>query len=111
MKSKKTGNFFQGGPKNFVNFLFVGLLLMGALLLLNHLTQGVTPTHVYSYSQFLKKVEENTVKNGKVKIIGNYEKVKDISKNLQKRLLENGMPLSVLESLLSKNVVEEGEEK
>lgn len=63
MKSKKTGNFFQGGPKNFVNFLFVGLLLMGALLLLNHLTQGVTPTHVYSYSQFLKKVEENTVKN------------------------------------------------
>jgi cell division protease FtsH len=63
MKSKKTGNFFQGGPKNFVNFLFVGLLLMGTLLLLNHLTQNTTPTHVFGYSQFLKKVEENAVKN------------------------------------------------
>jgi cell division protease FtsH len=63
MKSKKTGNFFQGGPKNFVNFLFVGLLLMCALFLLNHLTQNSAPTHVFSYSQFLKKVEENAVKN------------------------------------------------
>lgn len=63
------------------------------------------------HTLFRYHIKENTVKNGKVKIIGNYEKVKDISKNLQKRLLENGMPLSVLESLLSKNVVEEGEEK
>ena len=64
MKSKKSGNhFFQGGPKNFVNFLMVGLLLMCALVLLNHLTQSTGQTHSFSYSQFLKKVEENSVKN------------------------------------------------
>ncbi|PWL55829.1 MAG: type II secretion system protein E [Clostridium cadaveris] len=63
------------------------------------------------HTLFRYHIKENTVKDGKVKIIGNYEKVKDISKSLQKRLLENGMPLSVLKSLLSKNIVEEGEEK
>lgn len=63
------------------------------------------------HTLFRYHIKENTVRDGKVKIIGNYEKVKDISKSIQKRLLENGMPLSVLESLLSKNVVEEGEEK
>jgi pilus assembly protein CpaF len=63
------------------------------------------------HTLFRYHIKENTVRDGKVKIIGNYEKVKDISKSLQKRLLENGMPLSVLESLLSKNIVEEGEEK
>ena len=64
MKSKKSGNnFFQGGPKNFANFLFVGLLLMGALILLNYLTQNTRQMHTFSYSQFMKKVEENAVKN------------------------------------------------
>lgn len=38
--------------------------------------------------------------DGKLKIIGNYERVNNISKNLQKRLLENGMSLNILNSLL-----------
>jgi cell division protease FtsH len=64
MKSKKSGSqFFKGGPKNFINFLFVGLLLIGTLVLLNYLTQSAVQLHVFSYSQFLKKVEENAIKN------------------------------------------------
>lgn len=64
MKSRKSGNqYLQGGPKNFINFLFVGLLLMGALMLLNYLTHSSSPVHSFSYSQFLKNVEEDAVKN------------------------------------------------
>jgi pilus assembly protein CpaF len=33
----------------------------------------------------------------KFQIVGEYEKVNDISKSLQKRLLENGMPQSILQ--------------
>ena len=47
MKSKKSGNqFFQGGPKNFINFLFVGLLLMCALVLLNILLSMRTSAYI-----------------------------------------------------------------
>ena len=63
MKSRKSGNQFFQGPKSFINFLFVGLLLIGALFLLNHLTQNATHVYVFSYSQFLNKVEENAIKN------------------------------------------------
>jgi pilus assembly protein CpaF len=36
----------------------------------------------------------------KLKIVGEYEKVNDISKSLQKRLLENGMPQRILQRFL-----------
>jgi pilus assembly protein CpaF len=42
-------------------------------------------------------VIDNAVVDGKLKIIGEYEKVNDISASLEKRLLENGMPSSLLE--------------
>jgi len=42
-------------------------------------------------------VIDNAVVDGKLKIIGEYEKVNDISTSLEKRLLENGMPSSLLE--------------
>ncbi|QWU13169.1 pilus assembly protein CpaF [Paenibacillus sophorae] len=38
--------------------------------------------------------------NGQIRIEGGYEKVNDISPGLQKRLLENGLPLHQLQSLL-----------
>lgn len=38
--------------------------------------------------------------DGKVKIIGKYEKVNHISKSLQKRLLENGMPKNILQKFV-----------
>jgi pilus assembly protein CpaF len=38
--------------------------------------------------------------SGKIVVEGGYEKVRDISSELQKRLLENGMPLSRLNTLL-----------
>ncbi|MNW08523.1 hypothetical protein D3C71_2053140 [compost metagenome] len=37
---------------------------------------------------------------GKIVIEGTYEKVGDISPGLQKRLLENGLPVSILQALL-----------
>lgn len=62
MKSKKSGNqFLKGGPKKFINFLLVGFLLFLALGILNRLVPK--QIHTFSYSQFLKKVEENTIKN------------------------------------------------
>jgi pilus assembly protein CpaF len=42
-------------------------------------------------------VTDNAFVDGKLKIIGEYEKVNDISPSLEKRLLENGMPSSILE--------------
>ncbi|OSA94602.1 UNVERIFIED_ORG: type II secretion system protein E [Clostridium botulinum] len=63
------------------------------------------------HTLFRYHIKENKVIDDKVKIIGYYEKINDISKNLQKRLLENGMPLSVLKSLLNQNTVKEGEVK
>lgn len=60
---------------------------------------------------FRFNIKENKAVDGKLKIIGEYEKVSSISKSLQKRLLENGMPLSVLESLLMKGSEKEVEVK
>lgn len=45
-------------------------------------------------------VIDNSVVDERLKIIGEYEKVNDISKSLQKRLLENGMPRSILQKLI-----------
>lgn len=45
-------------------------------------------------------VSENRVVDGKIRISGEFQRVNSISKSLQKRLLENGMPLSVLEGLI-----------
>jgi pilus assembly protein CpaF len=47
-------------------------------------------------------VTDNNIVNGKLKIIGEYEKVNDISKSLQKRLLENGMPRSILQKFIGR---------
>lgn len=52
------------------------------------------------HTLFRYNIKENKVVDEKLKIIGEYEKVNNISKSLQKRLLENGMPLSMLENLL-----------
>ena len=45
-------------------------------------------------------VSENSIVDGKIHITGEFQRVNSISKSLQKRLLENGMPLSVLEGLV-----------
>ncbi|MGV8147026.1 MAG: ATPase, T2SS/T4P/T4SS family [Alkaliphilus sp.] len=42
-------------------------------------------------------VVENNIVDGKLKTIGRYEKVNDISESLEKRLLENGMPRKILD--------------
>lgn len=54
---------FKGGPKNFINFLMVGLLLFFALGLLNRLTQYGKPVHSFNYTQFLQSVEADKVKS------------------------------------------------
>ena len=46
---------------------------------------------------YKRQVIDNAFVDGKLKIIGKYEKVNDISASLEKRLLENGMPSSLLE--------------
>ena len=61
------------------------------------------------HTLFRYHVRESKIIEGKLNIIGNYEKINDLSKNIQKRLLENGMPLSILESLLSPNLTKEGD--
>lgn len=45
-------------------------------------------------------ITDTTMVNDKVKIIGHFEKVNNISETLQRRLRENGMPLKVQEKLL-----------
>ena len=45
-------------------------------------------------------VTDNGIGDGKLKIIGKYEKVNDISEALEKRLLENGIPRSILEKFV-----------
>jgi pilus assembly protein CpaF len=42
-------------------------------------------------------ITDNTMVDGKLKITGSYEKVNDISLSLEKRLLENGMPRTILD--------------
>lgn len=64
MKQKKPGSqFFKGGPKNFINFLIVGLLLLCALGLLNQLTQYARPIHTFNYTQFLQNIETDKIKS------------------------------------------------
>ncbi len=52
------------------------------------------------HTLFCYNVIENTVVDGKLSIKGEYQKVNDISKSMQQRLLENGMPMSLLESIM-----------
>ena len=49
---------------------------------------------------FRYKIESQSVENGKTKIVGSFVKENNISKQTQKRLLENGIPLNELEKLL-----------
>jgi pilus assembly protein CpaF len=51
---------------------------------------------------FRYKVKENRIEDGKVRVIGEYEKVSGISESLQNRLLENGMPFNILESIVKR---------
>lgn len=53
------------------------------------------------HTLFRFNVKENAIVDGKVKIKGEYEQVNTISENLQKRLLENGMPVNILERLIN----------
>ena len=48
-------------------------------------------------------ITDNKIVDGKVKIIGHYEKVNNLSEGLLRRLRENGMPLRLQEQLLLKN--------
>ena len=41
-------------------------------------------------------VTENRVVDGKMKVLGEFQQVEHISASLQKRLLENGMPVRLL---------------
>lgn len=45
-------------------------------------------------------ITDSITENGKVKIVGHYEKVNSISESLQRRLRENGMPLRALETFV-----------
>ena len=49
---------------------------------------------------FRFNIKENQESEGCIKVIGNFEKVSDISEKLQKRLLDNGMPRKTLEHLV-----------
>lgn len=51
------------------------------------------------HTLFRYHITENTVVDGKVQIKGEYQKVGNISRSLQKRLLENGMSVSLLEKI------------
>ena len=52
------------------------------------------------HSLYQYKITENRLENGEFIIKGAHEKVADISKTLQRRLLENGMPQSELNALM-----------
>lgn len=49
---------------------------------------------------FRYNITENSITRGKVTIKGEFERVDTISASLQKRLRENGMPISALEKLM-----------
>lgn len=105
MKSRKNSNqFLPGGPQNFMKFLMVGFLLFLALGSLNHFTQQYRQVH-YSYSQFLKKVEENGVKSirvsgqeaaGELKDGSLYETTLPESNNQWDTLKEHGVEITFL---------------
>lgn len=48
---------------------------------------------------FRFNVTENSVLDGKIKIEGEFQRVNTLSEGLQKRLLENGMPVSLLNKI------------
>lgn len=50
---------------------------------------------------FRYNIESQFIQNGKTKIVGSFEKVNNISIQMQKRLRENGIPLSELDKLLN----------
>ena len=52
------------------------------------------------HSLYQYKITENRLENGEFIIKGAHEKVADISKTLQRRVLENGMPQSELNALM-----------
>lgn len=52
------------------------------------------------HSLYRYNITENRVENGKFIVKGAHEKVEEISKSLQRRLLENGMPQSELDRIL-----------
>lgn len=52
------------------------------------------------HSLYQYRITENRLENGEFIIKGAHEKVADISKTLQRRLLENGMPQSELDALM-----------
>lgn len=45
-------------------------------------------------------ITDSLIEDGRTKIIGQYEKVENLSEGLQKRLRENGLPQSVLDRML-----------
>ena len=47
-------------------------------------------------------VTDNSVVDGKIKITGEFESVDPISASLKKRLLENGMPVNILNEIIEK---------
>lgn len=49
-------------------------------------------------------VSETLVVDGKIKVNGEFRQVNPISESLRKRLLENGMPMSLLETITGKEV-------
>lgn len=51
------------------------------------------------HTLFRFHITENTVVDGKVKIRGEFQRVNSISESLQKRLLENGMPVTLLNKI------------
>lgn len=52
------------------------------------------------HSLYRYNITENRIENGKFIVKGTHEKVEEISKSLQRRLLENGMPQSELDRIL-----------
>jgi pilus assembly protein CpaF len=52
------------------------------------------------HSLYRYKITENRMENGKFIINGTHEKCEDISFSLQRRLLENGMPIGEMKKLL-----------
>lgn len=52
------------------------------------------------HSLYRYKISENRMEKGKFIVKGAHEQVEQISKSLQRRLLENGMPQGELDALL-----------
>lgn len=104
MKQRKPGSqFFKGGPKNFINFLIVGLLLFFALGVLNKLTQYAQPIY-FNYTDFLKNVEENKIKSiyiagqeaqGDLKDGSKFETVLPLVHNQWDLLKQHGIEVSI----------------